>query len=196
MNTLFLLVLTLWSAPARAGDDASMRRATVQIHFVARDPDWSQPWQYDRQHSGTGSGVVIDGQRILTNAHVVSDSTYLTVRRSGDVKRWPAHVEFVAHDGETALLKVDDPEFFKDIRPVVFGDLPQQRDKLAVYGFPRRHGTSITEGVVSRVGAVVYSPGRKLLTVQTDAATTPAQRRSRVRTQARRHRLPAWSRPA
>lgn len=172
MNTLFLLVLTLWGVPALAGDDASMRRATVQIHFVARDPDWSQPWQYARQQSGTGSGVVIDGERILTNAHVVSDSTYLTVRRSGDVKRWPAHVEFVAHDGETALLKVDDPEFFKGITPVVLGDLPQQRDKLAVYGFPTG-GTelSITEGVVSRVGAVVYShSGRKLLTVQTDAA--------------------------
>ncbi|MEK7383954.1 MAG: trypsin-like peptidase domain-containing protein [Elusimicrobiota bacterium] len=172
MNTLLLLILTLSGASAHAADDASQRRATVQIHFVARDPDWSQPWQYSRQNSGTGSGVVIDGRRILTNAHMVSDSTYLTVRRPGDVKRWPAHVEFVAHDGETALLKVEDPEFFKGINPVVFGELPQQRDKLAVYGFPTG-GTelSITEGVVSRVGAVVYShSGRKLLTVQTDAA--------------------------
>lgn len=172
MNTLFFLVVTLWAGPARADGDAPQRRATVQIHFVARDPDWSQPWQYDRQRSGTGSGVVIDGQRILTNAHVVTDATYLTVRRSGDVKRWPAHVEFVAHDGEAALLKVDDPEFFKGADPVAFGDLPEQRDKLAVYGFPTG-GTelSITEGVVSRVGAVVYShSGRKLLTVQTDAA--------------------------
>ncbi|OGS40548.1 MAG: hypothetical protein A2506_07150 [Elusimicrobia bacterium RIFOXYD12_FULL_66_9] len=172
MNTLFLLIVTLMGAPAHAGGDAAQRRATVQIHFVSRTPDWSQPWQYDRQRSGTGSGVVIDGQRILTNAHMVSDSTYLTVRRPGDVKRWPAHVEFVAHDGETALLKVDDPDFFKGVGPVVFGELPQQRDKLAVYGFPTG-GTelSITEGVVSRVGAVAYShSGRKLLTVQTDAA--------------------------
>lgn len=172
MKHAFMLLVMLICVPAQAGDDALQRRATVQIHFVSRTPDWSQPWQYNHQRSGSGSGVVIDGQRILTNAHMVSDATYLTVRRSGEVKRWPAHVEFVAHDGETALLKVDDPSFFRGVQPVVFGTLPQQRDKLAVYGFPTG-GTelSITEGVVSRVGAVSYShSGRKLLTVQTDAA--------------------------
>ncbi|OGR47675.1 MAG: hypothetical protein A2X40_10825 [Elusimicrobia bacterium GWC2_65_9] len=172
MTTFLIVIVGLFSGPAYAGADAAPRRATVQIHFVAREPDWSQPWQYDRQRSGTGSGVVIDGQRILTNAHVVADSTYLTVRRSGDVKRWLARIEFVAHDGETALLKVEDPEFFKGIEPVAFGGLPAPRDKLAVYGFPTG-GTelSITEGVVSRIGAVVYShSSRRLLAVQTDAA--------------------------
>jgi len=174
--TVFLHVaLALLGAPARAASDAALRQAVVQINFVSREPDWSQPWQYDRQHSGTGSGVIIDGQRILTNAHVVADSTYLTVRRSGDVKRWPVRVEFVANDGEIALLKVEDPDFFKGVEPVAFGDLPYPRDKLSVYGFPTG-GTelSITEGVVSRVGAVSYAhSGRKLLAIQTDAAINP-----------------------
>jgi S1-C subfamily serine protease len=172
----FLVVLASFFvvAPARAGDDA-LRRATVQIRFVSREPDWGQPWQFARQGSGTGSGVVIDGHRILTNAHVVANTTYLTVRKAGGVKNYPARVQFVAHDGETALLSVDDPSFFDGTVPAVFGDLPAQRDKLAVYGFPTG-GTelSITEGTVSRVGVVSYAhSGRRLLAIQTDAAINP-----------------------
>jgi len=175
MKTIALLLVALAACPpARAGDDA-LRRATVQIRFVSRERDWGQPWQFARQGSGTGSGVVLDGRRILTNAHVVSDATYLTVRKAGDVKNYVARVEFVAHDGELALLRVEDPKFFDGTAAAVLGDLPAQRDKLAVYGFPTG-GTelSITEGVVSRVGVVSYAhSGRRLLAIQTDAAINP-----------------------
>ncbi len=175
MNLLLaVLASSLVAAPARAGDDA-LRRSTVQIRFVTREPDWGQPWQFTRQGSGTGSGVVIDGRRILTNAHIVANATYLTVRKAGGVKNYPARVRFVAHDGETALLTVDDPSFFEGTAPAVFGDLPAQRDKLAVYGFPTG-GTelSITEGTVSRVGVVSYAhSNRRLLAIQTDAPINP-----------------------
>lgn len=174
MKVLLALLPALLCVPARAADDAP-RRATVQISFVSREPDWSQPWQFGHQQSGSGSGVVIAGRRILTNAHVAADATYLTVRKAGDAKKYPAHVLFVAHDGETALLTVDDPSFFDGTAPAEFGDLPSPRDKLVVYGFPTG-GTelSTTEGVVSRVGAVTYShSGRRLLAIQTDAAINP-----------------------
>ena len=170
----FLLVASAVS-PARAEVEDAPRRATVQISFVSREPDWSQPWQFAHQQSGTGSGVIIEGHRILTNAHVVADATYLTVRKAGDSKKYPAHVLHVAHDGETALLTVDDASFFDGTRPAPFGELPSPRDKLVVYGFPTG-GTelSTTEGVVSRVGAVTYShSSRRLLAIQTDAAINP-----------------------
>lgn len=159
----------------RAADDEALRRATVQIQFVSREADWGQPWQFSRQQAGTGSGVVISGQRILTNAHVVANATYLTVRKTGDVKKYRATVQFIAHDGETALLRVDDPSFFNGTTPAHFGDLPSPRDKLVVYGFPTGGAElSITEGVVSRVGVVSYAhSGRRLLAIQTDAAINP-----------------------
>ncbi|MDE2490540.1 MAG: trypsin-like peptidase domain-containing protein [Elusimicrobia bacterium] len=170
-----LLTLFLAAPSARAASDEALRRATVQIQFVSRDPDWGQPWQYGPQQAGSGSGVVLPGHRILTNAHVVSDATYLTVRKAGGVRNYTAHVQFVANDGETAILTVDDPSFFDGLKPVTFGKMPYPGDHLSVYGFPTG-GTdlSVTEGVVSRVGVVVYAhSGRKLLAVQTDAAINP-----------------------
>ena len=158
-----------------ASNDRDMRRATVQIHFVASAPDYAQPWQPGRQGGGTGSGVVIEGQRILTNGHVVANAAYLSVRKSGDIKKYPARVAYVGHDGETAVITVDDKSFFEGTVSAKFGGLPYQRDKVAVYGYPIG-GTdlSVTEGIVSRVGVTVYShSSRALLAVQTDAAINP-----------------------
>ena len=176
MRRLLLLIPLILAIPAvAASNDRDMRRATVQIHFVASNPDYAQPWQPGRQGGGTGSGVVIDGHRILTNGHVVANAAYLSVRKSGDIKKYPARVAFVGHDGETAVITVDDESFFEGTVPAKFGGLPYQRDKVAVYGYPIG-GTdlSVTEGIVSRVGVTVYShSARALLAVQTDAAINP-----------------------
>lgn len=176
MTRLLLLIpLILAISASAASNDRDMRRATVQIHFVASAPDYAQPWQPGRQGGGTGSGVVIDGHRILTNGHVVANAAYLSVRKSGDIKKYPARVAFVGHDGETAVITVDDESFFDGTVAAKFGGLPYQRDKVAVYGYPIG-GTdlSVTEGIVSRVGVTVYShSSRALLAVQTDAAINP-----------------------
>ncbi len=175
MTRLLPLLLALALPAAAASNDRDMRRATVQIHFTASAPDYAQPWQPGRQGGGTGSGVVIDGHRILTNGHVVANAAYLSVRKSGDIKKYPARVAFVGHDGETAVITVDDESFFEGTVPAKFGGLPYQRDKVAVYGYPIG-GTdlSVTEGIVSRVGVTVYShSSRGLLAIQTDAAINP-----------------------
>jgi len=84
-------------------------------------------------------------------------------------------VEYVGHDLECALLTVDDPSFFDGTVPVQFGDIPQQRDKVAAFGFPvGGDEMSITEGVVSRIEVLSYVHSqRNLLAIQTDAAINP-----------------------
>jgi S1-C subfamily serine protease len=177
MRQLILSLFVVLAVPALAeqNNDRDMRRATVQIHFTASSPDYAQPWQPGRQGGGTGSGIVISGHRILTNGHVVANAAYLSVRKSGDIKKWPARVAYAGHDGETAIITVDDEAFFEGTVPAKFGGLPSQRDKVAVYGYPIG-GTdlSVTEGIVSRVGVTVYThSSRALLAVQTDAAINP-----------------------
>ncbi len=172
---LLLLLLASALPVSAASNDRGLRRSTVQIHFTASNPDYTQPWQPGRQGGGTGSGVVIEGKRILTNGHVVANAAYLSVRKSGDIKKYPARVAYAGHDGETAVITVDDESFFEGTVPAKFGGLPYQRDKVAVYGYPIG-GTdlSVTEGIVSRVGVTVYShSARALLAVQTDAAINP-----------------------
>ena len=57
--------------------------AVVRLNMVAAIPNYSVPWQTKMLLSGIGSGVVIDGRRILTNAHNVANTTFITVLKHG-----------------------------------------------------------------------------------------------------------------
>ena len=58
--------------------------AVVRIETVSTVPNYLLPWQNRTPQSSSGSGVVIQGNHILTNAHNVADSTLLTVRKQNE----------------------------------------------------------------------------------------------------------------
>jgi S1-C subfamily serine protease len=153
----------------------AIARSVVKIYTTYRQPDFYQPWQMGAEGNLSGSGTIIEGRRILTNAHVVANSVFVQVRKSGDAARYAAEVEFIGNDTELAVLRVRDARFFDDAPPLPLGELPRRRDKVEVYGYPEGGDElSVTEGVVSRVEVTEYThSGRSLLTFQTDAAINP-----------------------
>ena len=153
-------------------DGVALKKSVVKIFTVTNRPNYYQPWVLGYEFNASGSGCILAGNRILTNAHVVSDQVFLQVMKAGDTRKYTAQVEYVDHDREVAILKVKDGDFFKGTIPVQLGDLPNQRDKVAVYGFPvGGDELSITEGVVSRIEVQRYVHSqRNFLTIQTDAA--------------------------
>ncbi len=168
--TILGMIIAL-PAPAHG----SIKSAIVKIYAVYNEYDYDQPWQMAGQQRLTGSGCVISGKRILTNAHVVADGTFIQVRRAGQAKKYTAEVQIVAHECELAILTVADDSFFAGVEPLKIGDLPEVRDQVSVYGFPTGGDKlSITEGVVSRVEHIEYEhSGANLLNCQIDAAINP-----------------------
>lgn len=144
----------------------------VRVYATNQDPDYDNPWQSQTPSSSTGSGVVIDGQSVLTGAHVVANATFLQVQKISNPAKAIASVRAVCHDSDLALLEVQDRTFFDDVPAAAIGDLPDLRDKVSVVGFPvGGEEVSITEGVVSRVEVQRYSHSqRHLLAVTVDAA--------------------------
>lgn len=123
-----------------------------------------------------GSGFVIKGKRIMTNAHVVSWAREVVVRRYQDPRPYVAEVEYVGHDCDLAVLTVKEDSFFEHLEPLELGDLPKVRSAVITYGYPAGgEEISYTRGVVSRIELETYSHigNRRLLSVQTDAAINP-----------------------
>ena len=170
---VLLVFIGILATPSYAQRDVD--EAIVKIYAVYSDYDYNMPWQLSGQERGFGSGCIISGNRILTNAHVVANQTFIQVKRAGHAKKYNAAVVIIAHECDLALLKVDDPSFFSGVKPLTLGTLPRMRDKVAVYGFPMGgEELSITEGVVSRVEHTRYShSGASLLACQIDAAINP-----------------------
>ncbi len=151
-------------------------RAVVQIINFAQHPDWIEPWRFSRVGKSTGSGFVIEGNRVMTNAHVVSWSKQILVRRYQDPKPYPAEIEYIGHDCDLAVLKVLDPAFYEGIESLPIGELPEVRSTVTTYGYPAGGDQiSYTRGVISRIEMqrYVHIANRSLLTVQTDAAINP-----------------------
>lgn len=60
----------------------------------------------------------------------------------------------------TAMLTVEDDEFWKGVSPVEFGSLPALQDAVTVVGYPIGGDTiSVTSGVVSRIEILSYVHG-------------------------------------
>src|SRR5665213_958305 len=174
MRLPFLALACFVQTPLWAKIDA-LKSSVVKVFVVQKAPDYYQPWQMSYQVPVSGSGFVIKGHRILTNAHVVSNQVNILVMKAGDTHKATARLLFVAHDMDLAELTVDEPGFFNGTRAVDFGDMPLPRDHVAAYGFPAGgEELSITEGVVSRIEVRPYAhAGDELLTVQTDASINP-----------------------
>ncbi|WP_320040538.1 serine protease [uncultured Desulfobacter sp.] len=151
---------------------AEEKDTVVKIYVVYSEHNYHEPWQMKGISSRHGSGVIIHGNRILTNAHVVCDNTFLQVRKSGQAKRYTAIVDMIDHKSDLALLKVNDPDFFKGIVPIGFGHFSRIKDEVYAYGFPEGGDKlSITKGVVSRVEHKKYKhAGSYLIACQLDAS--------------------------
>ncbi|MCP4667128.1 MAG: serine protease [Deltaproteobacteria bacterium] len=164
----FLFCPSLWA-------QENITHSIVKIYTTYNQPSYSRPWQMLGQDTRTGSGCIIDGSRILTNAHVVSDHTFIRVRRAGKADKYVAFLEAISHELDLAVLKVKDKAFFRGARPLEVGRLLRVGDRVTAYGFPRG-GTriTITKGVVSRIDRRQYAHTRfSNLVCQIDAAINP-----------------------
>ena len=173
---LFVLLLAVSGCEQRSVDLETARSAVFKIQVTSSEPNFVEPWKRVAPSSSSGTGFYIGKDRILTNAHVIADASFITVLRDGASRPVPARVEFVAHDCDLALLVVDDPSIFKGSTPVTFGDMPKLRSPVSVIGFPMGgEQVSVTEGVVSRVSyrLYVHSGNSNHVLVQVDSAINP-----------------------
>ena len=169
--TILIIMMTV----ALFGMQRSLiKDSVVKIFTVSSNPDFRQPWT-SRIGNSIGSGCIIEGKRILTNAHVVTNATFIEVLKNGDTKKYQAHVLSICHDCDLALLEVDDKHFFDGTKPLQIDGLPKLEEEVAVYGYPEGGETlSITQGVVSRIEHQVYIHSlQRHLAIQIDAAINP-----------------------
>ena len=172
-----LLVLLVLQLPARAISIAEVRKSLIHITATAQEPNYRVPWNPGANESGSGAGFIIEGKRILTNAHVVSNARFVSVERENDPSHYIARVRHIAHDCDLAVLEVQDAKFFDKTVPLSFtNEIPQIESSVSVYGYPiGGDRLSVTTGVVSRIAFHVYahSGADSHLTIQTSAAINP-----------------------
>ena len=172
------LALAAFGATARdqpAAAAPSIENSVVKVFSTVRHPDPFKPWTKQAPSEISGSGVVIEGKRILTNAHVVLYASQVQVQASAAGDKVSATVVAVAPGIDLAVLQLDDPGFFDTHPPLARASkLPHIKDAVLAYGFPTGgNSLSITKGIVSRIEFVSYNYPVSGLRIQVDAAINP-----------------------
>ncbi|MBB5368043.1 MULTISPECIES: S1C family serine protease [unclassified Janthinobacterium] len=171
----FCPLITVQAVAAETASASALENSVVKVFSTLRGPDPYKPWSKAGPQEVTGSGVVIDGHRILTNAHVVGYASQVQIQANGAGDKIPATVLAISRGMDLALLKIDDDSFFDSHKPVPRANvLPDVRDAVLAYGYPTG-GTSlsITKGIVSRIEFVRYNYPVSGLRIQIDAAINP-----------------------
>jgi S1-C subfamily serine protease len=173
---LVLCTANSWSqTAARSSKAALLENAVVKIFSTARPADVFRPWQKAPPSESTGSGVVIEGNRILTNAHVVNYASKVEVRAKEGGDKISARVIAIARGIDLAVLELEDNAFFANRTPPTRASvLPEVKDEVLAYGYPvGGNSLSITKGIVSRIEFVSYGFPTSGLRIQVDAAINP-----------------------
>lgn len=155
-----------------AGD---LRDSVFKIHVTVRAPDALRPWSKQPPAEQSGSGVLIEGGRILTNAHVVRYATQVRVQPNQSSEKLGARVTAISVGMDLAVLELDDPAGLEG-RPAaaLAATRPRVGAKVATFGFPiGGEALSVTEGAVSRIEYAPYNDGEGGLRIQIDAAINP-----------------------
>ncbi len=166
------IVSPLLSTQACAGGSAD---SVVKVFTQMRLPNPVRPWIKQNPMEVMGSGVVIERNRILTNAHLVlyADEIFVQGGQGGD--RVEAKVVAIGPGIDLAVLTLEDETFFAKRPPIARASkLPEITSRVAVQGFPVGGSSlSTTQGTVARIEYDMYETGAAGLRIQVDAAINP-----------------------
>src|SRR5450631_2155233 len=173
-----LIAFASQASTARAADvdpAPAIENSVVKVFATMRYPDPFKPWSKQAPSEVTASGVVIEGRRILTNAHVVLYASQVQIQANAAGDKVAAAVVAVAPGIDLAVLKLDSESFFDNHPPLPrAARLPQIKDAVLAYGFPAGGSSlSITKGIVSRIEFMPYNFPVSGLRIQVDAAINP-----------------------
>lgn len=122
---------------------------------------------------GTGSGVIVktepDGSAVvLTNEHVIRGRSPISIQTADAPQTYSATVVSANEVNDIALLRVCCSDAFRAAR---LGDSSNLQEGISLFavGYPPGPGSSITDGVLSRIYR--EDSGREV--IQTDAAINP-----------------------
>ncbi|EFH39052.1 hypothetical protein ARALYDRAFT_920262 [Arabidopsis lyrata subsp. lyrata] len=154
---------------------ASTIYSVVKIFSINRTADPSHPWTAPTSNPCSGSGFVISGRRIITNAHVVTGATFIQATKLSSGTKYKATVLAFGHECDLAILLINNNEFWKDLEPLnLRGEMPNLLEPVRIVGYPQGGDSiSITGGILSRINTYVYSHSRgelELPVLQVDAA--------------------------
>ena len=110
--------------------DDAIRRSIVLVRISPVRFHRARPWLKEPGESFTVAGLVLPGQRILVLGNDIRDARLLEATKFSSYRRSLAKVQRLDLEANLALLTVEDPNFFSDLKPLPVGQDPVPGSKV------------------------------------------------------------------
>ena len=118
---------------------------------------------------GQASGVFVSAKEVITNYHVVSVASNITILTNSG-KSYLASIKFYNETSDLALLEVQASESFQSLKLTSLSDVELGSHVIAI-GNPYGLGFSVTEGIISGLNRI--GPNGLTIYIQTDVPVNP-----------------------
>jgi S1-C subfamily serine protease len=173
MRPILLGLISLVAASDCHAEDPE--DSVLKVIATRRYPNVNRPWTKLPQVETAGSGVVMEGGKVLTSAHLVTYAQEVTLQGRGGGRRVEAKVESLGRGIDLAVLVPLEGDLLARRPPLRReSGLPKVMANVLVYGYPvGGNGLSVTKGIVSRIGFGSVQGKTLGLQLQVDAAINP-----------------------
>jgi len=170
--TALAFIVLMWDGSVSL---AASEDSVVRVFASLRLPNPIRPWAKQNSVEVMGTGVVIDGKRILTNAHIVAYAGEVFVQSNRGGERMSAKVSGIGPGIDLAVLTLEDESFFEKRSPIPFAaKRPATNSPVLLMGYPMGgSGLATTNGIVSRIDYSMYSEMTEGLRIHVTAPASP-----------------------
>jgi len=119
--------LSLSARSASSGDelsDLSMKKGIVLVRITTIHYNDLLPWRAQAGSGYTVLGLVLEGNRILVLSSDIQNASLIEVWKYSSYKKNIAKIEKRDNEANLAVLSINDPDFFKDLKPIESGRDP------------------------------------------------------------------------
>ena len=138
-------------------------QSLIRVNVTRQNYNFHQPWQQGSPSSHTGIGVVMEGPRILLTSQMMANHRYVELEKLVTGEKGRAEVEVIDYEANLALLRPQDPDFLKDMRPLEFTIDAVEGDLLNVLQVKRNGNIVPSEGPITAIELLRYPSGSAFL---------------------------------
>lgn len=120
LSLLILFLSFVFQIQGKSVPVSSTDASILQIKVTVLYPNFIQPWRFKNPEIRQSTGIYIGENRILVPAQAIYFYTNIEVKKPDALKVYTAELERLDADLGLAILKLDDPSFQKDLKPVQF----------------------------------------------------------------------------
>lgn len=110
-------------------DASEFERSVLHLTITRAIPDPEAPWSTQNLDVAGHAGVVVAGNRVLTQAAIVSNAEYIQAQKVDDVEKIPMRIIFADYEANLALLAPAEGKELSGVRVMpIGGDVPISSD--------------------------------------------------------------------